>query len=535
MKKKNILRVALVSALVVGFFAACAPEAQTPQVVEQPSQPAAQAEAPVVPTPEAPPAEQGPSGTIVVAATTEPPSIVPSRHNHGAAIPGNLMTHESLFELHYETLLPSPVLVREWSAITDYLFEFTLHEGIIFHNGEAMTAEDVEASWHWVREDPSSRANHLSAQSIEVIDRYTFRISTGEPNASFFYDLTVQGNAILPKSLIESGHDFAVQPVGSGPFTFVEWRSGDFLSYTAFEDYWNPDRAARVQDVIWRIVPEGASRTIGFEMGEIDFIYDVPAADLHRFQADPNATVVMIPSPVLNFVNLNHQVPQFENVYVRRAINMAINQEEVVEGAFDGLGFPQRGQFPLAFAGTTDAGSPPFDPQGAKDLLAEHGIDPATLAFEMIATNEEGRRASEIMQAQLADIGIPMSIVMMDAPTRTQLVTQGDYEATFSPWTTGFIISALRANFLHIDGEHQNRNHMQNQEISELIISGLATVDSDARAAIFGEANRVANEYAVMVPIHRTTTIRVFNSDLVMPQLSGLPTTLNMHSAFWVE
>ena len=529
MKMKKVLSIVLASTL---LLAACTPDAPAPAPAEQatpapaPAAPAAQA------TPTPPPAAEGASGSLIIAMHSETPSVAPARHNSSIAIPKNFLTHERLFHQHHETLEPIPHLVAEWSALSDTLFEFTLHDNITFSNGEPMTAADVVASWHWVRETPDARGVHISAIGIEEVDELTFRIDTGVPNASFFFDLTSHANSVLPISLIESGHDFLVDPVGSGPFVFEEWRTGDFLRFSANQNYWNPDRAARIDEIVWRIIPEGASRTIALEMGEVDFIDQVAFPDFDRLNDDPNVYVSMLSSPVLNFINLNHQRPQFENVYARRAIHMAINQEEIVEAVFNGLATPHRAQTPIVFAGSTNEGAVPFDPAGAAALLAEHNIDPASLAFDLIAASEDNRRTSEIIQAQLAEIGIPVSITMMDGAARFDTVTQGNFDAAHSPWAAGWIISVLRNQFL-VDETIQNRNMMNNPEINELISRGIATIDADARAVIFEEATRVANEYMVMIPSHLEMTIRAFNANLVAPELSGLSTIHNLNMAFW--
>ena len=536
MRQKRILSGLLVGILMAGVLAACAPATQTPAPATpaETAAPGTTATAPGATTAAPALSENGASGSVEIALMTETPSLAPARHNHQIAILKNFMTHERLFEQHYDTLEPTPLLVKEWTAISDVLFEFTLHEGITFSNGEPLTAEDVVASWHWVRETPDARGVHISAQDAEVVDTYTFRIYTGVPDAGLFYDLTSHGNSIVPKSLIDAGNDFNVNPVGSGTYIFEEWRSGDFLTFTANPNYWNPERAAHIDHVTWSIIPEGASRTIAYEMGEIDFIFDVPLPDVARLEADPGTTVFMRTSPALNFLQLNHERPQFQNPYVRQALMMTINQEEIVEGALDGFGFVQRAQLPVVFAGTSHDDIFPYDPEGARALLAEHGIDPATVGFEIIVTTEAGRRAAEIIQAQVLDIGIPVTINMMDSTAGFAAGTAGDFEAQFGSWNAAWIISFLRNHFLYTD-DILNRNFMRNEEISELILQGIATIDPAARAAVFEQATRAANEYVAWIPSHLAMNIRAFDANLVAPELSGMTTILNINSWHWAN
>ena len=522
MTKKRILGLILSGVMLLSACAA-APTVQAPGDTVPPA-----AQAPGVTAP-----ANRAGGSLIIASMSEPPTLAPARHSHLQAITMNFKTHERLFEQHYETLVPTPLLVRDWIALSDTLFEFTLHENIIFHNGEPMTAEDVVASWHWVRQTPDARGVHASAYSVEFIDRYTFRIDTGIPDAGLFYDLTSHGNSVMPKSLIDAGHDFSEQPVGSGQFELVEWRSGDFIEYRAFADYWRADHAARIDSVTWRIIPEGASRMIAYEIGEVNFILDVPSPEVARLEADPGTTLFRRTSPVLNFFNLNHQAHPFNNFYARRAVSMAIDQNEIVLGAFDGIGVPTRALLPTAFAGATYEGAAPLDRAGAAALLAEQGIDPATLGFELAASGESGTRAAQIVQAQLAEIGIPVSITPVESAVLMDMIVNAEYQATFSSWNAAWIISYLRHQLLHVDGMFVNRNHIQNPQISALVLEGIATIDPSARAAVFEQVSIMTNEYSVWVPSHLTETLRAFDARLNAPELSGMTTILNIHAIYW--
>ena len=525
---KKLLSVILVSAL---FISACAPAAQPgPAPAETPAPAVTQAAPQAATTPEIPSTQAertSAEGSMVIAAALETPSVAPARHNTFVGALKNHMTHDQLFRSQFDTMEPTPLLVSEWRALSDVLFEFTLHEGIMFHNGEEMTADDVEASFHYVRQYPDGRAAHLSAQAIEVIDRYTFTLYTGEPNAALFFDLLGQSNSIMPASLISSGHDFLVEPVGSGPYMFREWNLGDSISFTAFDDYWNPERAAKIRDVTWRIIPEGSSRTIALETGEADYVMEVAFPDIPRLQEHPNVEVFMRPGTTFNMLLLNHNRPQFENVYARQAINMAIDQDALVAVGFDGLVIPTRAQLPTVFAGTTEAGVAPFDPEGARALLAQHNIDPASLAFDMIASTEERRRMGEVVQAQMADIGITTTITMMDHASSLVRLNNDDYETGFGQWGASFLISTLRGVLLHAD-EAPNRSNFYHTEINELIHESIATIDVGERNAIFERISGMANEQFVNVPTHNAMVIQAFNSNLVVPEVNGV-------GIFWVN
>jgi len=538
MLKKRILSLVSASILIIGILANLSACTTAPPLSLSESTTVTAPAVSSISEPPPPPAPESTAGdSLIIATASETPSVAPARHNAAAGSSKNAMTHNSLFRVNPVDLEPIPDLVKEWRALSDVLFEFTLHEGILFHNGEEMTADDVVSSFHYVRTTPDARGAHASALAAEIVERYTFTIYTGEPNAALFFDLTHQGNSVMPASLIDGGHDFNALPIGSGPFIFENWRFGDSLTFRAFEEYFDEERAAKIETVTWRIIPEAASRTIALEAGEIDYILDVASADVARLEAHPGITVFTRPGTAFNYLVLNNSLPQFENIYARKAINMAIDQEALVLAAFDGLAAPTRAQVPTSFAGTTDEGTIPYDPSAAVALLAEHGIDPASLAFDMIASTEERRRMGEVVQAQLAEIGITTTITMNDHATTLSRMADGDFESAFGQWHASFLISALRG-VLHSTsgavGGAPNRSRIDNPAITALIDRGVVTIDSRERIAIFEEASKIANEYVGNVPTHLALVVRAFNSNLVTPEVSAVG-SLNLNMMYWAS
>jgi len=533
--KKRLIGLILASIMVLGVLAACAPAA-SPEAPAAPATPAA----PTAPAaPQAPAAAEAPATQITdrglrLATGTEPGAVAPARH--GALIPAfmNELTHSFLFRIDTETLEPLPYTVESWRALSDTLFEFTILPGILFHNGEEMTAYDVVASLFYVQNYPYSRAQHGSIVDAVVIDRYTFTIDTGAPNAMLFNDLAHQANATMPRSLIDAGHDFIVDPVGNGPFVFEEWRTGDFLNFVRFDNYFNEERFPVLAYTHWRIITEGSSRTIALEAGEIDFIVDVPFADVHRLEADPGIEVRMITGTAFNFFIVNNDLPYFDNVYVRRALDMAIDKEAAVMASVDGFGIPLWQNTPPVFAGSSDVGARHFDPEYARALLAREGINPENLAMEVLVSSEEARRRGEVIQANLGDLGIPVTLAQVDHATYLNLTQFGNYEAGLGNFIAFNLIQFLRATS-HIDFiDAQNRGRIYNQELTDLIDLAIATVDASARIAILEEASRVANEHVGKIPMHQAILARAFNADFVLPELSAAG-FMSLNLAYWSQ
>lgn len=517
---KKIVYLAVVLTFIMGVLSACAqPQQQTEQPQTAPTeQVTTAAPAPEVVTP--PPALQGASGSLIIATENETPSIAPARHASTAAAFKNSMTHNGLFRICYDTLDPLPDLVESWRAINDTLFEFTIHQGIYFHNGDYMTAEAVVASLYYVKNYPEAEIAQRSIVAAEVIDTYTLTIYTGVPDAMLFFNLAHQGNSIMPLSLIEAGHDFTVDPVGSGPFIFESWRSGDSLTFTAFDNYFDEARAPRIRDITWRIIPEGASRTIALEIGEVDYIVEVATSDIPRLEAEEGIDVFMRTATQHNAMLINNEHPFFSDINVRRALDMAIDKDAVVEVGMAGFAIPIYNQVPINFPGVSFENENSFDPEGARALLAEAGIDPSEISFSIIASNDARARMVEVIQSNLAEIGIEVYVVRMDLASFLAITSEGNFDAAIGNFAPTNLMSYM-VGMLHrgsING--QNRNRIYHEEMSNLIDQAIATVDADAREAILEQVSALANEHTGMIPLFQGMIIRAFNSNLAVPETS---------------
>jgi ABC-type transport system substrate-binding protein len=175
-----------------------------------------------------------------------------------------------------------------------------------------------------------------------------------------------------------------------------------------------------------------------------------------------------------------------------------------------------------------------FDPQGARDLLAEHGLDPATLGFEMIVFDEMQRRRAEVAQANLMEIGISTTISQVDFATWGTL-TQGDtFDASFANWTGLNLLSVMRSlltiEFIDIN----NRSRFRNQEVSDLIATAMVTMDEDVRLALVYEASTITNYYSPHLATNMGLIIRAARAGLVAPEL-GANGFMHKNMMFWTE
>ncbi len=375
-KKLRILSLLLILAMAFGLFAGCSKD----EAGDKGDQPSAGDDANK-------PSDDQPSGnggkdSIVIATMSETPSLSPTDHNATAGSYMNLLTYSSLFNSDVE-MNPQPLLVESYENISDTVWEFKLRQGVKYHNGETMTVEDVKASLDYAKTCPEISLYNDCIESVEIVDEQTFRITTPGPSAVLLNHLGHHGNAIVPKALLDAGHDFATDPVGSGPYKLVEWKRGDSVEFEAFEDYFLGE--APIKHMTWKIIPEGSSRTIALEAGEIDFIVEVEAMDYDRLSANDDVAIYEYSATEHNWMMLNNEKPGLDNVNVRKAIDCAVDKEAIVTVALNGMGEAIYSHAPNNLPGASEVMSTPMTRKKPKSIWPPPAWTPPLCSWPLSA------------------------------------------------------------------------------------------------------------------------------------------------------
>ena len=449
--------------------------------------------------------------TITVATMAETPSLGPYDHNATAGWLVNLLTYTSLLRLD-DNLNPVPDLAESYEAVSDTCWEFKLRQDVKFHDGTQMTAADVKASLEYAKTFAEVSLFNDSIESVDVVDDYTVRINTKTPDASLLFNLTQHANAIVPKALIDSGNDFNTNPIGTGPYVWKEWKRGDQLEFEAFADYYLGEPA--IKNVIWKIIPEGSSRTIALEAGEVDMVVDVETMDVDRIKENPDlATVEYTPTNV-TWLMLNNEKPGLDNQNFRHAINSAIDKESVVTVALNNLGSVCETQVPNNLPGTSDANTDTYDLEKAKAYLEESGVDVSGMSFPIICSDDTKKRAGEVIQANLKEIGIEANIESMDLATYLSTVAEGNFVAAIGGYGMGDTISYLNGVYHSKSINGSNKSRLNNPEIDAMIDQASATIDQAQREALTEQICAKLNEICTQAPLYQPLTLRAFNADL---------------------
>ncbi|MBW7885722.1 MAG: ABC transporter substrate-binding protein [Caldilineaceae bacterium] len=411
MSRRQFLQLAAalgLSASAASVLAACAPAA--------PAGEAAPAAAPVSAGP-----RQG--GTLVAAFSADPAGFDPVRGPSG-------MSHV-VIEQVYSTLMaldpdanPYPDLAESFEMSDDGLtYTFKLREGVKFHNGDEVTAEDVKFTFDRLREPDSGYSYGAQVEtigSVDVIDATTVQFNLTERTGPFLIYMAFPGSSIVPKKLIESGHDLNAQPIGSGPFRFVSYEPRSAIKFERNPDYYEEGKPY-FDAMEYRIISDVTALTTAAMTGEVNFSNEIPPKDWAQIQGNADLSALTLEGSRYNWLLINNTTPPFDNALVRQAVSYALDREALVRGAFFGLATPILGgvipEWNWGYAPEVQLVGPNGDPEKAKELLVEAGYPDGFETTMTIASSFPAQMAmAPIIQANLEAVGIRSTIGTMEIP-----------------------------------------------------------------------------------------------------------------------
>ncbi|MBQ8933595.1 MAG: ABC transporter substrate-binding protein [Lachnospiraceae bacterium] len=410
-----------------------------------------------------------------------------------------------------------PDLAESWEAVDDRTYRFHLHQGVKFHNGEDLTAEDIKYTIDTLHEE--DKEWNLKADftffNCEVEDDYTLLIKTEEPNPSTLRRLTYV--KIIPKDYVEEvgNEEFEKHPVGSGPYKFVKWEKDAVIELEAFDDYFGGKR--EIDHLICKIIPEASGRIAALEAGEVDLISNVTPTQLGRLETLGNIAVESKPSTRSVYFTFNSfaEGSPVQDLKVRQAMNMAIDNKTIVASVLDGYGAAAE-QLPIPlYDGYDDSiEGYPYDPDGARALLAEAGY-PDGFDLEIGGFFTDLLNGSDVVQAvaaQLNEVGIRTTIYEEDNnTTRSKYGNKTTYPLTFFSWGGPYIDMELIMRC--VLGTGQRASAWSTPECDELLHK-LATVPGpDTDQEVYTAIQQYAFENACVIPMYRAAQTYAYNKD----------------------
>lgn len=424
-----------------------------------------------------------------------------------------------------------PSLAESWEISGDALtYTFHLRQGVKFHNGEELTADDVEYSFTRqlsvegaVNTDFLAQIKGASQllegtadqlEGFETVDDYTFTITLSEPYAGFLACLSTPGCSIYNREATEAaGDQFGLDPsvtVGTGPFRLTDWTINDQLVLTRYEDYWKGP--SELPGVVIRIVPDTETQRMMFESGELDVVdLDYLPDAVDDFTTRYPDQIVSGPRVGTTYFTMNQNIEPFQDVRVRKAVQMAIDRQAILDALYGGRGQVENGIYPHGLYGfNSSLPEITYDPEEAKALLAEAGY---ANGFEMqiaadSSASDATNQALEIIQAQLGEIGIQAEIQNMDESTWLATRNSGEMGSFMSTWTADYNDPD---NFIYtFFGTPENTKlrslNYSDTEVMERVQKARTIVDADERIAEYQALEeKIVTEDAAWVPMYSRT------------------------------
>ncbi len=427
------------------------------------------------------------TSTLVVAQASDATSLDPHAGNDQPSARVMRQVYDTLTGMD-EDMNVYPLLAEEYKSVDPLTWEFKLKEGVKFHNGEEMKADDVIYSIERHLKSPS--VSHILGQidSVEKDGDYKVIIKTKAPFAAILRHLSHNSAAILNKKAVEeAGENYGQKPVGTGPYTLNNWSSGQNILLTRFEDYHG--ELAKTENIDFKVVPEATSRTIGLQTGEIGIAYDIDPIDVKTIEADDALEFLKVPSLSIDFLGMNNEKEPFNNPLVRQALAYAINPQEMLDSVMEGEG--ELAVSPLqksVFGATTDVKKYEYNPEKAKQLLAEAGYPNG---FKTSISTDDGavrNRIAVVAQSKLKEIGIDATINSMEWGKYLDMTAKGEHEMFILGWSTntGDADYGLAGPYLSTNhGDGGNRSFYTNTAVDKLIIDASHELDEAKRIELY--------------------------------------------------
>ena len=302
-------------------------------------------------------------------------------------------------------------LAESWDISEDgKTYTFNLRSGVKFHDGTELDAGDVVFSLDRARAEDSTNAQKAlfaGIESVEAVDATTVKVTLSAPQGNFLFNMA-WGDAVIVAP--ESIENIKSNPIGTGAFSFSDWKQGDSITLTRNEGYWGD--APALASATFKFISEPTAAFAAMMAEDIDAFYTYPAPEnLPQFEADSRFTVLAGNTEGETILAINNKMEPFNDVRVRKAVSMAIDRQAIIDGAMFGYGTPIGSHFAPHNPDYVDlTGNAPYDPAAAKALLAEAGYPDGFSTTLKLPPPSYARRGGEIIAAQLREIGIETEI-----------------------------------------------------------------------------------------------------------------------------
>ncbi len=448
-----------------------------------------------------------------------------------------------------------PVLAESYEASEDGLsYTFTLREGLKFSNGRDLTADDVKYTFErffspdtaspgtFIYEMIAGAPEYMNGEAeevsgVQVVDDRTVQFTLSRPEYTFLIRMALPFTSIVAREGVEeAGADFARKPLGAGPFTLESWESGQRAVFVRNPNYYR-EGYPKVDRIVIDIGIDPSVGVLRVESGEADLTWDfLSTADYARISQDPNLSdqLILIQSfPNIAYATLNVREAPLSDVRVRQALNMAVDRERLVQ-VMGGLAVPLYGMIPPIVSGYNPDLTPiPYDPEGAKALLAEAGYPDGFSTTIHTVNFPNATRVAEALAQDLGQVGVQVELITLDIGPLMDLwygENPGEIAIGYFPWGMDYPDPSNAYEPLLLCGAAGNPGGYCNEEMDAMFEAANALPPGDARWKAFQDYEiALQKDYPVIFMMH--TQQYFYRSDRVTGLVSFPSYLLTLEAA----
>lgn len=444
-----------------------------------------------------------------------------------------------------------PGLATKWEVSKDGLtYTFDLQQGVKFQDGTDFNAEAVVKNFERWMNGNANKYPYFSSmfggfkgdkaaviKDVKAEGDYKIVITLKRPQAPFLKNLAMSPFGIAsPTAFEKEGKKFGNHPVGTGPFKFVSWKRNDSVTIEKNKDYWK-EGLPKLDKIVFRSIPDNSTRLNALNTGEIDLADGINPSDVASIQNNDKLQVFERPSMNVGYLGLTTTRPPFDNVKVRQAVNYAIDKQAIIDAFFNGKAELAKNPMPPVIEGYNDeVKGYEYNPEKAKQLLKEAGYDGKPIELWAMPVPRpympDGQKVAEVIQKNLADVGMKAKIVSYEWATYLDKAAKGEADAFLLGWTGD---NGDADNFLYtlLDESNIGSNNytfFKNKETHKLLLAAQTETDQAKRNELYKKAQVIISEQAPWVPLAHSTPILAGKANIAnfLPHPTGSDKLLNV-------
>lgn len=454
-------------------------------------------------------------GSLVFATSIDVPSLEPHLEAADAWHRRKALIYENLTWVDNDVVV-KPQLAESWTISSDGLqYTFKLRQGVKFHNGKELDAEDVKYSLER-QLDPNvgsaGRGDLIMIKSIEVVDKYTLKITLTEPSGPFLVALGGRYNAVIPKGSAPTGDTLRRTAIGTGPFMVEEFVPAQRLVLKKNPDYWEKGKPY-LDKLVIQVVPDEQTALAGLRAGTIDMVAIEDAKNFLLVKDDPNLVATRTPAIKIETLELPGDIKPVDNPKVRLAILLALDKQAIMQAGVMGLGQVIGGMPPAMKYWALPPEQLPNqkrDVARAKQLLAEAGYPNGfDLTIRTIVGYATMAANAPVIAANLKDIGINVKIETVDLGVWIEDWRARREPVTLNAWGGFMDPDLLYYRHFHTPPKGMDFRRWNNPKADELLDKGRSTVDPAQRKVYYDELQRMMAEDPIMIPLYSPDLLNV--------------------------